>query len=142
MLCIIAPILPVLLFMTYKIAKMVLPHEKEVVIMLILLCLTLISEIALWTTAIYSRLDPKWCCRLGSSCEYVTAIVCRAPSILLGNAIIFNMYKWRYFKLKVNAYIRIYLQQDVQGSEKNGTEDSFNVSPKTPKTSDIIEQNP
>ena len=139
MLSLAAFLLPILLFMTYKIARMVLPNEKEVVVMLVFLCLTLMAEMALWSANIHSRLDPGWCCKLGTNCYHVSAVICRASSIFLGNAIIFNIYKWCYFKLKVDAYVRIYLQQDSQESEGNRSVESHI---KSQKTSDVFEQSP
>ena len=104
-----APLLFTLTFMTCKIARLVWPHEIEVLIMLVFLCFTLIMEIVCFSAIIYARENAEWCCTVGSNCNCISSVLSRAPSILLGNAIICNMYKWRYFKLRVDAYIRIYL---------------------------------
>ena len=117
------PLLPTLLFMTIKIARLVWPHEIEVIIMLLFLCLTLTMEIVFFVVLLYSRRNIEWCCSEGTNCGCISGTLSRAPSILLGNAIICNMYKWRYFKLRVDAYIRIYLQRDEARSTEESEEE-------------------
>ena len=113
-------LLPVLVFMTYKVYQMVWLHEKAVPLMLVALCLTLISLINYFGFLIGSVQNPAWCCDDTSNCSCVSSIVAESPTFFLAIAVILNLNVWVYFKLRINAFIKIGFGEQEKRNKRRG----------------------
>lgn len=100
-------LLPILIYMTIKICRMVWEHEKGIVLMLIALCFTLLTSLFYFSVLIKSKKDAGWCCLDDSSCTCVSSIFAALPAFCLANAVILNLNKWIYFKMRINAFIKV-----------------------------------
>ena len=102
-------ILCFMMFITYKITRLVWPREKGIVSMLYMLCLTVASLVIYWSFNISDMRNPDWACNDESVQSYVCAqsFVVEMPAFLLANAVTLNLNKWIYFKLRINAFIKV-----------------------------------
>ena len=100
-------LLPILMYLTHKVYKMVWIHEKAVPCMMVALCVTLLSLILYFIFLISSVQNPAWCCDDESSCSCVSSVLSGAPQFFLAIAVILNLNVWVYFRLRINAFIKI-----------------------------------
>ena len=107
MLTITVILLPILMFLTVKITRLVWKNDKTVPLMLIMLCVTLITLILYYSSLIKSKLSPAWCCTEDTSCVCLSSMSSEMPAWCLAIAIILNLNKWIYFKLRINAFVQV-----------------------------------
>ena len=75
--------------------------------MLVALCITLLSLILYFAFLISSVQNPAWCCDDTSSCSCVSSVLAGCPPFFLAIAVILNLNVWIYFRLRINAFIKI-----------------------------------
>ena len=100
-------LLTILIYMTIKVCRLVWATDKAVPIMLFTLCTTLLALLSYESFLISSKKNPEWCCDTTSSCHCMAAIFTQLPAFFLANAVILNLNKWIYFKMKINAFIKV-----------------------------------
>ena len=100
-------LLPILLFMTVRICRMVWKTEKAMPMMLITLMITLASLIGYFSFLIESVRYPKWCCSKASNCTCIQSVLADMPAFCLANAVILNLNVWIYFNLRIKAFINV-----------------------------------
>ena len=121
-------LLPILVYMTVRVFRLVWPNEKVVPIMLVMLCITLITLIAYFSFLIYSTNRPEWQCSDSKEQKCVSGIFAFAPAICLANAVILNLNKWIYFKLRINAFVKIGLGFTDEDNKSVNTESEDSAS--------------
>ena len=97
----------ILVFMTIRVYKTVWANEKVVPIMLTTLCVTLITLIAYFSYVIASTNNPDWNCSGSKGFICASSVCAYLPALCLANAVILNLNKWVYFKLRINAFIKV-----------------------------------
>ena len=100
-------LLPIMLYMTVKVFRLVWPNEKVVPMMLVMLCLTLVSCIGYYSFIIYSWNHTRWNCEFGRERNCLSYSFSYAPAFCLANSVILNLNKWIYFKLRINAFVKV-----------------------------------
>ena len=100
-------LLPVMVYMTIRVFRLVWPNEKVVPIMLVMLCVTLITLIVYFCFLLIQASHAKWQCENSRSQLCAVEIIATAPALCLANAVILNLNKWIYFKLRINAFVRV-----------------------------------
>lgn len=100
-------LLPILVYMTIRVCHMVWANEKVVPIMLIMLCTTLVTLLIYFSYVIASTNNPSWNCGGSKGNVCASAICAYLPALCLANAVILNLNKWVYFKLRINAFIKV-----------------------------------
>ena len=100
-------LLPILVYMTVRVTGMVWENEKVVPLMLITLCFTLLNLLLYWSYVIYSTNHPEWSCSDAISYKCESSVFAYLPALFLANAVILNLNKWVYFKLRINAFIQV-----------------------------------
>ena len=100
-------LLPIMSFMAVRVCKMVWANEKIVPLMLVTLCMTLIALVAYWSFLIRAYNAVEWSCNGTKSYNCAAEICDYLPAVFLANAVVLNLNKWVYFKMRINAFINV-----------------------------------
>ena len=100
-------VLVIMACLAYQVCKMVYPKEKIVPLMLIWLCLTLLLLLVDWIYTLYTFTHPEWSCGNSRNSECMGSVFTGLPSFALSIAVVLNLNKWIYFKLRINAFIKV-----------------------------------
>ena len=96
-----------IVFVTVKVGRTVWPNEKIVILMLITLCLTLLTMVFYYAFLIMDMKHPSWYCYSKKGYICAQSFFAQMPAFLLANAVILNLNKWIYFKLRIGAFIKV-----------------------------------
>ena len=111
----------ILVYMTIVVCRMVWANEKVVPIMLITLCVTLMTLVIYFSYVIASTNNPDWNCGGSKSFICASEVCAYLPALCLANAVILNLNKWVYFKLRINAFIKVGFgstdDKDIEGKK-------------------------
>ena len=122
-------LLPIMVYMTIKVFRLVWPKEKVVPFMLVMLCITLITLVGYFSFLIYNTNHVEWHCLGSRGHECVSETMIFMPALCLANAVILNLNKWIYFKLRINAFVKVgFGLNDEQDNESVNTESEESAS--------------
>ena len=110
--------------------------------MLVILCMTLVFLVDYWSYVIYATNHPDWSCSNAISNTCATSVCAYLPAIGLANAVVLNLNKWVYFKLRINAFIKVGFgcsnDEDSEPDEVNtDSEVSVSARHKLKQTTDV-----
>ena len=106
-----------LVYVTVKLIKMVWPNEKVVILMLITLCMTMTTMIFYYSFLIIDMNHPSWFCNSTKSYTCTSSFFSQMPAFFLAIAVILNLNKWIYFKLRISAFIKVGFGVDKNDSK-------------------------
>ena len=122
-------LLPIMVYMTIRVFRLVWPKEKVVPYMLVMLCITLVTLVGYFSFLIYNTNHAEWNCLASRGHECVLETMVFMPALCLANAVILNLNKWIYFKLRINAFVKVgFGLNDEQDNESVNTESEESAS--------------
>ena len=123
-------LLPIFIYMTVKVSRMVWRNEKAVPLMFIILCVTLLSMVVFYAFLIVSMKNPEGWCHATPKYMCMQSYIDNMPSICLANAVILNLNKWVYFMLRISAFIKVGCGEDDERVDTNSDESESNKEKK------------